>query len=83
MHNTKTRRAKLKNLRIAQIAATLYALDSICGRRSTRDRNAERLDEVRGFYHSKESLFAANDGIRSFFDFLWRLVDIWCPKRAQ
>lgn len=82
MRNTKTRRAKLRNLRIAQIAATLYALDSICDRRSTRERNAERFDGVRRFYRSTEGLFAANDGILSFFDFLWRLVDIWCPKRA-
>ena len=82
MKNGKTRRAKLRNLRIAQIAATLYALDTLCLRESTRERNAERLGAVRGFYEQRRHLFRANDGIVSFFDFLWRIVDIWLPKRA-
>lgn len=82
VRNTKTRRAKLRNLRIAQMAAALWSVDAICGRESTRRRNAERLDDVRRFYETKRELFAANDGILSFFDFLWKLVDIWAPKRA-
>lgn len=81
--NGKTRRAKLRNLRIAQIAAALYAVNALCPRESTRERNAARLDCVRDFYEQHRQLFRANDGIVSFFDFLWKLVDIWLPKRAQ
>ena len=36
VRNTKTRRAKLRNLRIAQMAAALWSVDAICGRESTR-----------------------------------------------
>ena len=82
MKNGKTRRAKLRNLRIAQIAAALYAVDALCPRESTRERDTGRLDGVRGFYEQHRQLFRANDGIVSFFDFLWKLVDIWLPKRA-
>ena len=87
MRNTKTRRAKLKNLRIAQIAAALWSLDEFCERSSTRIRHTKRLQEVRSrvgsarFAQSPSS--GANKAILSFFDFLWKLVDIWAPMRAE
>ena len=42
MKNTRTRRAKLKNLRVAQMAAALWSLDEFCARPSTRAREARR-----------------------------------------
>lgn len=80
MRNSRTRRAKLKNLRVAQIAAALWSLDHFCKRPSTRKRHATKLAAVRASV--EESRFAqgssigANMAIVSFFGFLWRLVDI-------
>lgn len=77
MTKTKSRRAKLRNLRVAQIAATLYSVREFCTRESTRERHAARLVEVRRYAEGCGVLSRANDGIVSFFDFVWRLVDIW------
>ena len=86
MGNTRTRRAKLGNLRVAQIAAALWALDRFCERESTRARHAARIDAVRkrvesaGFAQGTSA--GANMALLSFFDFIWKLVDIWAPARA-
>lgn len=80
MAKTKSRRAKLRNLRVAQIAATLYSVREFCMRESTRKRHAARLAEVRRYAEGSGVLSRANDGIVSFFDFIWRLVDIWLPN---
>lgn len=80
MKNTKARRSKLANLRISQIAATLYADSEFCTRDSTRARHAARLAEVRLYVESCGVLSRANDGIVSYFDFVWKLVDIWLPS---
>ena len=77
MGKTKSRRAKLRNLRVAQIAATLYSVREFCTRESTRTRHAARLAEVRRYAEGCGVLRRANDGIVSFFDFVWKLVDIW------
>ena len=86
MKNTRTRRAKLKNLRVAQMAAALWSLDEFCARPSTRARHAERLAAVRHRVQSAEFTQSpsagANKSILSFFAFVWKLVDIWAPKRA-
>lgn len=77
MGKTKSRRAKLRNLRVAQIAATLYSVREFCTRESTRTRHAARLAEVRRYAEGCGVLRRANDGIVSFFDFVLKLVDIW------
>ncbi len=77
MGKTKSRRAKLRNLRVAQIAATLYSVREFCTWESTRTRHAARLAEVRRYAEGCGVLRRANDGIVSFFDFIWKLVDIW------
>ncbi|MBQ9002442.1 MAG: Abi family protein [Eggerthellaceae bacterium] len=76
---TKSRRAKLSNLRIAQMAASLYALSALCKRGPTMRRNAERLAALRKSYEAALPQFHRNSTIVSFFDFLFRLVDIWVP----
>ena len=87
MKNTKTRRAKLKNLRIAQMAATLWSLDEFCKRPSTRSRHSKRLQVIRTRVESAQFAQSpsagANRAILSFFDFLWKLVDIWGPMQAE
>lgn len=87
MKNTRTRRTKLKNLRIAQIAAALWALDHFCKRPSTRSRHATKLavvrDSVKESYFAQDASAGTNMAIVSFFDFLWRLVDIWAPNRTE
>lgn len=80
MKNTKARRSKLANLRVSQIAATLYADGEFCTRDSTRARHAARLAEVRNDAEGCGALSRANDGIVSYFDFVWKLVDIWLPN---
>ena len=80
MKNTKARRSKLANLRVSQIAATLYADGEFCTRDSTRARHAAHLAEVRNYAEGCGALSRANDGIVSYFDFVWKLVDIWLPN---
>ncbi|NPD30387.1 hypothetical protein HLV37_00590 [Eggerthellaceae bacterium zg-1084] len=80
MKNTKARRSKLANLRVSQIAATLYADGEFCMRDSTRARHAAHLAAVRHYAENCGVLRRANDGIVSYFDFVWKLVDIWLPS---
>ena len=86
MKNSRTRRSKLGNLRVAQMAAALWSLDEFCARPSTLSRNAERLDAVRrrveAARFSQSPSAGANKSILSFFSFIWKLVDIWAPTRA-
>ncbi len=77
MPKTKSRRAKLKNLRVAQIAATLYSVNAFCELDTTRVRHARRMGDVRSYAEGCGVLSRANDGIVSFFDFVWKMVDIW------
>lgn len=79
---TKSRRAKLSNLRIAQMAAALWCADTSCSRESTRRRNAARLRSLRESYEAAYPRLRHNSTIVSFFDFLWKLVDIWLPYEA-
>lgn len=87
MRNSRTRRAKLKNLRVAQIAAALWSLDHFCKRPSTRKRHATKLAAVRasaeGSHLAQGPSAGTNMAIVSFFGFLWRLVDIWAPNRQN
>lgn len=83
MPNTKTRRSKMKNLRIAQIAATLWAIREFCPEDTCQRRHALRFAELKSFIAETGLLERANDGIVSFFDFLNKLVDIWIPQQSQ
>ena len=82
VRRTKSRRAKLANLRVAQMAATLYALDAICTGRDTVARHAGRLAALRARYEELLPKIRPTNSLVSFFEFLWRLVDIWAPQRA-
>lgn len=79
MPRTKARRAKLSNLRIAQIAATLYCLSALCTSESAMARHARRLAGVHAAYKAHIDRYCLNSSFVSFFDFLLRLVDIWVP----
>lgn len=77
LKNTKSRRQKLRNLRIAHIAAALYASDHFCLRETTRSRHAEVMAAVsRAFDHARP-LCPADGSLASYFDFIMKLVDIW------
>ena len=80
---TKSRRAKLANLRIAQMAATLYAANTLFTRESTKQRNAQRLALLRRSYEANLDRYRPNSSLVSFFDFLWKLVDIWLPDARE
>ena len=77
--NTKSRRLKLKNLRIAQIAALLYSLDRFCERAPTHARHAARFASLRCDFERIRPLLASNSPLLSYFDFMWKLIDAWLP----
>ncbi|WP_302717642.1 Abi family protein [uncultured Senegalimassilia sp.] len=81
MRNTKTRRARLRNLRMSQIAATLYMSAALCPNRGTRTRHAIFMNDVRVYAESQSHLFSSNDNVKYSFDFIWKLVDVWVPMR--
>ena len=82
MPSTKTRRSKMRNLRIAQIAATLWAIKEFCPAETCQVRHSLRFAELRRFIDDTGLLARANDGIVSFFDFLGKLIDIWIPPQS-
>lgn len=79
MRRTKSRRAKLANLRIAQMAATLYMLGALPVTEGARTRNASRLSALRATYEGSAGRWRRNSTISSFFEFLWKFVGIWLP----
>lgn len=79
MKNTRTRRAKLSNPRVAQIAAALFAVSTLGGSDATVRRHAERMESLRGYVGRKIPLIGGGGGVVSYFDFIWKLVDIWLP----
>lgn len=83
LRRTKGRRAKLSNLRIAQMAATLYAASTLFTRESTVKRHAKRLAALRRSYEANLERYRLNSSLVSFFDFLWKLVDIWLPDTRE
>jgi hypothetical protein len=82
MSRTKTRRTKLSNLRIAQMAATLYCLSTPCASESAKGRHAARLASVRDAYRGHMARYRLNSSFVSFFDFPLRLSDIRLPCEA-
>lgn len=79
MRNGHVRRAKMRNLRVAQITALLYSVSSLCPEGPSRSRHARRFAELRAYVRDCGLRDLSNDRVMSFFDFLWRLVDIWVP----
>ncbi len=82
LKRTKTRRARLNNLRTVQMASALYASERLCTREETRARHAAMLADLREAWRDVEGLFKKNNVITSFFDFFFKIVDIWVPEQA-
>lgn len=82
LKNTKSRKGKLHNLRIAQIAATLYAATIFCDRDSTSARHAELLGKFRASVDAARPLFPNDGSLGAYFDFVIKMIDIWRPARA-
>lgn len=80
--NNKSRRVKLRNLRVQQIASTLYLSDMLCRRPATRARHATAMRSVRDSFDRLRPLCPANGSLTSYLDFIFKLVDIWLPERA-
>ncbi|MBQ9001064.1 MAG: Abi family protein [Eggerthellaceae bacterium] len=81
MPRTKTRRAKLGNVRIAQMAASMYCLNALCDSEHALARHASRLADLRSAYEARIERYRLNSSLVSFFDFLFNLVDIWVPQQ--
>ncbi len=79
MGRTRSRRGKLSNLRITQMAETLCADSIFCTRATTAERHAALLGQLRSDWADTRSIFKKNPAITSFFDFFFKLVDIWAP----
>lgn len=80
--NTKSRRTKMRNLRVAHIAATLYGSHALCTREPTRARHAEAMDSARRVFDATRPVCPADRTLTGSFDFIMRLVDIWTHRRA-
>ena len=80
LKNTKSRRAKLNNLRVAQMAAALYADSRFCTRPSTRSRHLNLIDEVREKVNAAQPLFPADGSLDAYFNFIFKMVDVWLPS---
>lgn len=65
--NTKARKAKLKNPRIGQITATLYAFDAIVTSKKARNRGYANLKRLQGRYQR-------HSGYYSKHNTLWRFL---------
>lgn len=80
--NSKSRRTKMSNLRIAQIAATLYASAAFCMTASSKVRHANEMANACRALDASRELCPADGSLVSFFDFIERLVDIWTPRHS-
>ena len=78
-------RTKLRNLRVAQIAALLWSLSAFCTRDSTIERHAMRFARLRESFEANRERFGNDDDANAFvsyFEFIWKLVDIWVSQRV-
>ena len=82
MKNSKSRKAKLKNLRVAQIAAALFASSEFCARPSTKKRHAEEMRCARQAIETTLPICPADGSLTAYFDFLFKMVDIWTPAKS-
>ena len=81
IENSKSRRSKMGNLRVAQIAAALFASSEFCTSDAARARHAEALKAVRKSFDVARPLCRADGSLASYLDFIMDLVDIWVPER--
>jgi len=64
----------VRNVILANVdSSTIDRLDT------TQERHAKRMGEVRSYAEGCGVLSRANDGIVSFFDFVWKMLDTWLP----
>ncbi len=82
LKNTKSRKAKLSNLRVAQIAAALYAANRYCARDATRERHIALMGHARESVGKARPLFPPDGSLAAYFDFIFKMVDIWLPSRS-
>ncbi len=82
MKNCKSRRKKMANQRIAQIAAALFASSTFCTRPTTMARHAAAMQQVKGAFRASSGLCPADGSLTSYFEFLSKMIDIWTPARA-
>lgn len=80
LRNSKSRRAKLANARIMQMVSALWALDRFCASSGTRLRDADRLRALRARFEKSRRLYFKCNALTSYFDFLWKAVDIFLPS---
>lgn len=79
---SKTRRARLSNLRTLQITSLLYADNLFCGSTHSFERHIDELYRFREKYHEVAKLFDKNNVITSFFEFFFKLIDALASERA-
>ena len=82
IRNGKTRRRKMANPRIAQIASVLYLSCIMCTRETTRARHADVMADAVESLTAAKPFCPADGSLGSYFDFIIKLVDIWVPGRA-
>ena len=81
MKRSKARRSKMSNLRVAQIAAALYASSVFCTRPSTMERHGGEMQRAREALSATLPLCPADGSLSAYFEFLFKLIDIWTPYR--
>ena len=82
MGNSRSRRQKMSNPRVSQIASALYLSHELCVRDTTRARHAEAMATAVRALDTARSLCPADGSLTSYFDSIEGLVDIWTPRRA-
>lgn len=77
LKNSKSRKNKLGNLRVVQIACALYAEQRFCTRASTRERHRVLAERLKNKVDEARPLFPPDDSLGSYFDFVFKMIDIW------
>lgn len=80
--NGGSRRQKMSNPRISQIASALYLSNALCKREAARARHAAAMADALSSLDAARPLCPADGSLGSYFDFIVKLVDIWTPERA-
>lgn len=80
MSNSRSRRQKMSNPRVSQIASALYLSHKLCTRDTTRSRHAETMATAVRALDAVRSLCPSDGSLTSYFDFIEGLVDIWTSR---
>ena len=70
MGNSRTRRKKMSNPRVSQIASALYLSSELCERDSTRERHAEAMASATDALDETRPFCPADGSLASYFDFI-------------